>query len=220
VRGATAGDPRDDAPLAQRPAVGIEVVAAVGEQLPGLAPRPPTSPTSPADGRDGVEQRQQLSDVVVVATGERDSERDAVSVDDQVVRRARMTAVDRRGSDVVAPLNAGTCEDPRPRRAAWLTSASVCPRHAALIIDLVLQPLEKHFTFVLLSMYSQNGELRQGPGASPESGSGSSTGPRPTKTDPPANSRSRCPRPTMTEALQAESFDACAAIDNRVAWRC
>ncbi len=48
-------DPRGDAALAQQPAVLVEVVATVGEQLPRLASRPPWSP---ADGRDRVEQRQ------------------------------------------------------------------------------------------------------------------------------------------------------------------
>ena len=39
-----AGDPRRDAALAQLPTVGVEVVAAVGEQLP-WSPARPSAPT-------------------------------------------------------------------------------------------------------------------------------------------------------------------------------
>ena len=57
VGDAAAGDARDDAALAQPPPVLVEVVAAVGEQLSGLAPRPPRSPriggTRPAAGSVG-----------------------------------------------------------------------------------------------------------------------------------------------------------------------
>jgi hypothetical protein len=92
VRDAAAGDARDDAALAQEPAVLVEVIAAGGEQLVGLAPRPPAPA---ADRGDRVEQREQLGDVVAVPAGQRDRERDAVGADDQVVPGAGMTAVDR-----------------------------------------------------------------------------------------------------------------------------
>ncbi len=72
--------------------LGGEVVAAVGEQLAGLAPGPAASS---ADRRDGVEQRQQLGDVVAIAAGQGHRERDAVAVDDQVVLGTGMAAVDR-----------------------------------------------------------------------------------------------------------------------------
>jgi hypothetical protein len=82
MRGAAAGDAWGDAALAQQAPVLVEVVAAVGEQLARLASRPPTQPT---DRRDRVDQSQQLGDIVAVAAGQRDRERDAMGVDDQVV---------------------------------------------------------------------------------------------------------------------------------------
>ena len=98
-------DPRGDAPGAQPSAVDVVVVAAVGEQLPRLA----SGPAAPAaDRRNGVEQRDQLGDVVAVAAGQRDRQRDAAGVADQVVLGARARAVDRRGADVVPPVSART----------------------------------------------------------------------------------------------------------------
>ena len=89
---AAAGDPRSDAAGAQLAAVDVVVVAAVGEQLARSSSWPATPP---ADRRDGVEQRDQLGDVVAVAAGQGDGERDAAGVADQVVLGARTPAVDR-----------------------------------------------------------------------------------------------------------------------------
>jgi hypothetical protein len=82
VRGAAPSDAWSDPAGAQEPAVLVEVVAAVGEQLARLASRPPKQPT---DRRDRVAQWEQLGDVVAVAASQRDRERDALGVDDQVV---------------------------------------------------------------------------------------------------------------------------------------
>jgi hypothetical protein len=87
-----AGDPRGDAAGAQLAAVDVVVVAAVGEQLPG-APAGPAA--SAPDRRNGVDQRDELGDVVAVAAGEADGERDAAGVADQVVLGAGAPAVDR-----------------------------------------------------------------------------------------------------------------------------
>ena len=91
VSDAASRDQRLDAPLPQRAAVLVEVVAPVGIQAPGLAAG--TSPQTP-DRRDGVEQRQELGDVMPVAAGEGDGERGSVPVDDQVVLGAGAGAVD------------------------------------------------------------------------------------------------------------------------------
>ena len=100
VRDAAAGDPRGDPAGAQLAAVDVVVVAAVGEQLPRAAAGPPAPA---ADRRDGVEQRDELRDVVAIAAGQGDRQRDAAGVADQVVLGARTSAVDRRGADVVPP---------------------------------------------------------------------------------------------------------------------
>jgi hypothetical protein len=92
VRDAAAGDPRGDPAGAQLAAVDVVVVAAVGEQLPRSSPGPAASPP---DRRNGVDQRDELGDVVAVAAGEADGEREAAGVADQVVLGARAPAVDR-----------------------------------------------------------------------------------------------------------------------------
>ncbi len=95
-------------------AVLVEVVALVGIQTPGFAAgTPPQTP----DRRNGVGQGQELGDVVPVATGERDGERGSVTVVDRVVLRARADPIDGRGSDVVPPFSARTC-DPSTERSS------------------------------------------------------------------------------------------------------
>ncbi len=126
VGDAASGDQRFDAALAEQAAVLVEVVAPVRVQAPGLATR--ASPLA-ADRRDGVEQGQELGDVVPVPAGERDGERGSVTVDDQVVLRARTGAVDGRGADVIPPLRARTCDpsteqSSRSKESARRSSAS------------------------------------------------------------------------------------------------
>jgi hypothetical protein len=52
---------------------------------------------SSADRRHGVDQRDELGDVVAVAAGEADRQRDAAGVADQVVLGTGTPAVDREG---------------------------------------------------------------------------------------------------------------------------
>ena len=111
---APAGDPRGDPASPQSAAVNVEVVAPVGEQLAWAAAGPATPS---ADGWHGVKQRHQLSDVVAVAAGQRDRERDAAGVADQMVLGARPAAVDRRRADVVPPLRARMCEPSTAQRS-------------------------------------------------------------------------------------------------------
>ena len=114
VRDAAAGDPRSDPALSELSAVDVVVIAAIGEQLP----RSPAGPAAPApDRRDGVNQRDELGDVVAVATGQADRERDPAGIADQVVLGAGTAAVDRRGADVVPPLRARTWEPSTAQRS-------------------------------------------------------------------------------------------------------
>jgi hypothetical protein len=89
---AAAGDPRSDPALSKLSTVDVVVIAAVGEQLP----RSSAGAAAPAPNRrDGVDQRDQLGDVVAVASGQADRERDAAGIADQVVLGAGTPAVDR-----------------------------------------------------------------------------------------------------------------------------
>lgn len=92
VGGTASGDHGFDAAFPQQAAVLLEVIAPVGVESSGLAPR--ASPQAPDRG-NRVEQGQKLGDVVPVAAGERDGERGSVPVDDQVVLGAGAGPVDR-----------------------------------------------------------------------------------------------------------------------------
>ncbi len=109
--GCAARDHRSDPALAEPTPVASVVVAAVSNELIGAAARPADEP---AHGRDLVDQRDQLGDVVAVAAGEREGERKAALVDDQVVFRAQPSTVDRARARLGAPLFACT----------WLASAT------------------------------------------------------------------------------------------------
>ncbi len=87
VRGAPAGDQRPDAAPAQETTVLVVVVAAVGQEAVGLAPWPPALAFDRARVQ-GVQERHELGDVVAVAAGQRDRQRDAGTVDQEVVLRA------------------------------------------------------------------------------------------------------------------------------------
>jgi hypothetical protein len=81
VLDAAACDDGFDTTLPEQPAVLVVVIAAIGEQAIGLL----TRPAALAGDRPGMkilEQRDQLRDVVAIATGERDRERDAAGVDE------------------------------------------------------------------------------------------------------------------------------------------
>jgi hypothetical protein len=82
-----ASAPRDavaDAAVAQQLAVLVVVIAAVGDDQVGLLARP-AELAGDRPGVQVVQQRQQLGDVVAVAAGQRDRQRDAAGVDEQVV---------------------------------------------------------------------------------------------------------------------------------------
>ncbi len=126
VGGAASCDQRLDAAHSQEAAaVLVEVVAPVRVQTSGSAG---TSPPTP-NRRNGVQQRQELGDVMPVPAGQRHSKRRSVAVDDQVVLGAGAGAVDGRGTDVVPPLRARTCDpsteqSSRSSRPARRSSAS------------------------------------------------------------------------------------------------
>lgn len=100
-----AGDGRHDAAGADLVAVDVVVVPAVGEQRVRL---PARTADPAADRRDRVEQRQELGDVVAVAAGQRDGQRDAGRVDQQMVLGARAGTVDRGRPGQEPPKSART----------------------------------------------------------------------------------------------------------------
>ena len=91
---AASGDHGFDAARPQQAPVLVVVVAAVSEDQVGLL----AGPAVLAGDRSGmqiVEQRHQLGDVVAVAAGQRDGQRDARRVDEQMVFGARAGTVNR-----------------------------------------------------------------------------------------------------------------------------
>lgn len=92
VRGALAGDHRQDAAPAQLAPVGVAVVALVAQKCVGA---PAWTAWLPGDGWDAVDQGEGLSDVVDVGRGGDDLEWGAFTVADQVVFTAGLPAVDR-----------------------------------------------------------------------------------------------------------------------------
>jgi len=90
------------------------VVATVGEELPRLPPGPAAES---ADRWNGVHQGQQLGDVVAVAAGKGDLQRDAVRLDDQVVLGTGPATVDGAGPDMIPPLRARTWEPSTEHRS-------------------------------------------------------------------------------------------------------
>ncbi len=82
VLGVASGDHGFDRARPQQPSVLVVVIAAVGDHALG----PTAGPAGLAPHRrDGVQQRQQLGDVVAVAAGQTDGQRDAGRVDQQMV---------------------------------------------------------------------------------------------------------------------------------------
>lgn len=94
VRDAALGDDRLDAARPQQPAMLGEVVATIGEHRVGLLARAADLAGDRSSG-EIVEQRDELGDVVAIAAGQRDRERDAGGVDKQVVFGARAGTIDR-----------------------------------------------------------------------------------------------------------------------------
>ncbi len=107
MRHAASCDDRLDPTFPQQTAVLVEVVAAVGEQLP----RPVTrSAGASLDVGYRVEQGQQLGDIVPVAAGEPDSQGGAMGIGDHMVLRARSGTVDRARAGFGPPRRACRCE--------------------------------------------------------------------------------------------------------------
>ena len=82
VLGLAASDDGLHAPCADEAAVGVVVVAAIGDDRIRATTRPADDA---AHGRHPLEQRDQLGDVVAIAAGERPGERDPAAVDQEVV---------------------------------------------------------------------------------------------------------------------------------------
>lgn len=100
--------PRDQwlhAECADQAAVLVEVVAAVTEHDVGAASGPTALATY---RRHGLKQWDELGDVVAIAAGQGDGERDARGIGDQVVLAARPAPVDRTSSRLGTPFNART----------------------------------------------------------------------------------------------------------------
>ena len=100
-----AGDLGRDPALAQQPPVLVVVVAAVGDDAVGPAPRPAHPATH---GRDPLDERDQLGDVVTVAAGDREGERDPGGVDQEVVLGACSGSINRARARLGAPFLACT----------------------------------------------------------------------------------------------------------------
>ncbi len=81
---AASGDHGFDAARPQQSAVLVVVIAAIGEQPVGLLAGSAWL-AGHWSGVQVVQQRQQLRDVVAVAAGQRDGERDAGRVDEEMV---------------------------------------------------------------------------------------------------------------------------------------
>jgi hypothetical protein len=105
VLGLAARDQWQHASLADEAAVVVVVVAAVADDRGGSSPR---SADLPAQRRHRVDQRHQLRDIVAVAAGQADRERDPVRVRQEVVLTARAAAVDRAGTGLEPPFSART----------------------------------------------------------------------------------------------------------------
>ena len=103
--GLTAGDQRLDAAGSDEAAVGVVVVAAIGDERIRATARP--ADKAPHGGHL-VKQRDQLGDVIAVAARERPGERDPARVDEEVVLGARSGSINRARARLGAPFFACT----------------------------------------------------------------------------------------------------------------
>ena len=99
---ATAGDARDDAAGAALLAAPAVVVGLVGVEL--VRPTARTATMAGPYRRDGVQGRGQHAAVVAVGPTERQAERRAAGIRDEVALGTRLTPVRRVGPDRLAPL--------------------------------------------------------------------------------------------------------------------
>ncbi len=105
VRGLATRDLRGDAASAELAPVFVVVVAAVGGDALGTSPRPARLA---AYGRDPLDQRNQLGDVVAVATGDRPGERDPARIDQEMLLGAVPGSINRARARLGAPFFACT----------------------------------------------------------------------------------------------------------------
>lgn len=113
VLDAALGDDGFDPARPEQSAVLVVVIAAIGEEAVGLAPRA-TWLAGDRPGVQALEQRDQLRDVVAIAAGQRDRERNARGVDEKVVLGPGAATIDRRGPSQEPPKSA----------RMWLASAA------------------------------------------------------------------------------------------------
>jgi hypothetical protein len=101
VFGLASSDLGFDPAFSDEPAVLFVVVATVGRHPVGATARPPDAT---AYRRYRVDKRDQLGDVVAVATGERPGERDPGRVDQEMVLRPVSGSINRARARFGAPL--------------------------------------------------------------------------------------------------------------------
>ena len=109
--GLASGDLRFDPAGSQLSPVLVVVIAAVGGDPVGASTRPPDLA---ADGRDALDKRNQLRDVVAVASGDRPGERDPSRIYEKVMLGAVSGSINRARARRGAPFFACT----------WLESAT------------------------------------------------------------------------------------------------
>src|SRR5439155_21934255 len=103
----------------------LAVAAGVVGPISKQTPRPAAGPAALASHRrDRVDERQQVEDVVVIASGERQRERGASSAGQRMVLGAASGAVDRAWSGLLAPPTARMCELSITARDQSIRSAS------------------------------------------------------------------------------------------------
>ena len=113
VDGAAAGDQRFDVARPEQSTVLVVVVAAVGENHVGFLARAAALASDWA-GVQRVEERQKLGDVVAVPAGQRDGQRNASRVDEEVMFRAGAGTIDR----------GWPRQEPPKRARIWLPSTA------------------------------------------------------------------------------------------------
>ena len=105
--GVATGKQSVNAAISQSIPMRLGIVAAIALYEVGFATR--TSALA-GDGRNSIHQRQQLRDVVAVSFGENDTQRNALRIAEEVVLRARLTAIGWVRSSFFPPCTARTLE--------------------------------------------------------------------------------------------------------------
>ncbi len=103
--GPASGDDGCDATGSQQASVGVEVIAAIGQDSVGSAAGP-SAPTPDRSGMQVIQQRDQLGDVVAIAGRERDGKGDTRPIDQQMVLGAHPGAINRRWPGQEPPKSA------------------------------------------------------------------------------------------------------------------